>query len=118
MIRFINCVRRRPDIPPETFRQYWQDDQFSMLVAQVAGFTKAKRFAKNLTLVVEANVWVMEQRGSGPAYDGTIEYWWDDARGFASLMQTPEARTLLRQMMDYQEQFIDFAGSSAFFTEA
>jgi hypothetical protein len=67
---------------------------------------------------VEANVWVMEERGSGLAYDGVIEYWWENAAELVSVLNTAAARALIDGMKSFQSEFVDPAGSTAFFTEA
>jgi hypothetical protein len=67
---------------------------------------------------VEANVWVREERGSGPPYDGVMEYWWENAAELVTVLNTPEAQALIEEMKAYQSGFVDPAGSTAFFTEA
>ena len=117
MVRFINCMRRRTGLTPEQFRKHWQDPKFTALIERVVALTDAKRYAKTATLVVEANMLVIEQRGTGVPYDGVLEYWWDNATHLLKALETPAGRALQQDMLTYQKQFVDFAGSTAFFTE-
>ena len=118
MIRFINCVKKRKDISTEDFRNFWQNDQFDNLVREMANSTNAIRYVKNLTLTVDANVRIMEDRGSGEPFDGVIEYWWSNARDFMDLYETDEFKEVAGRMLAYQRDFIDIEKSSAFFTES
>ena len=118
MIRFINCVKRRPDITVEQFRQYWNSREFEELIKQVVAVTGAKRYRKSATLVVEANALVQAHRGSSEPFDGILEYWWDNASHLTDLFGEPRMSSLTDKMLDYQRQFIDMPHTSAFFTEA
>lgn len=118
MIRFINCVKRRPDISIEQFRQYWNSNEFEALIKQVVAVSGATRYKKSATLVIEANHLVQERRGTGEPFDGVLEYWWDKAAHLDALLEKPETAGLMQRMLDYQKQFADLPHSSAFFTEA
>jgi hypothetical protein len=118
VIRFINCVRKRGDISHQEFRTYWNDPKFKALIEKLISQVKPKRFEKKLTLQVEMNLRIMEERGSSEPYDGTIEWWWDNAAELASILEKEETKTLFQEMKLFQSEFIDLKSSSAFFTEA
>ncbi len=117
MIRFINCVRRRRDIPVEEFRRYWNSPEFVALYDRLVAVLAPHRCARNLTLQVNANELVREERGSGEPFDGTIEFWWSDAKQLLQKYDSPAAMKIREEMLAYQEQFIDMGGCRAFFTE-
>ena len=118
MIRFIHCVKRHPDISVEEFRRHWNSRQFADLLARMGAVTKALRMRKNLTLMVDMNQELMQQRGSEEPFDGIIEAWWDSAQVFGSLPQiTAKMQTIQPEMERFQAQFIDFSQSRRFFTE-
>jgi len=118
MIRLITCLKRRDDVSPEEFRRHWQDAAFDELIADIMKLTGAERCAKNLTLSVEANTLLMQERGLAEPFDGIIEYWWHDAANFEALYNSGERRKLMQALQDYQGRFADLAASSAFFTES
>lgn len=118
MIRFVNCIKRKADTTPEEFRRFWNDSAFLALIERIADLTRAKRHARNATLVVDANLTVREMRGSREPYDGVLEYWWDSAAHLIELLETSEWKAVQEEMDAYQRQFVDFAGSTAFFTDA
>ena len=116
MIRFINCVRRQKDISVDEFRRYWNSPGFEYLFERLFIIVQPKRFAKNLTLQVSANEQIRQERGSGEPFDGTLEYWWHDASELLEKYDAPEAQEIRREMLDYQQQFIDTPNCRAFFT--
>jgi hypothetical protein len=118
MIRLITCLKRRDDISPEEFRRYWMDAAFDELIGRIVALTGAERYAKNLTLSVEANVLLMQERGLGEPFDGIIEFWWHDAAHFDELYNSEERKSLMLDMQAYQTQFADLAASASFFTES
>ena len=117
MIRYINCFRKHPDISDADFRDYWEGAEFDELIEKVAVFTQAKRYTKNLTLQVDMGESLIKERGLSHPYDGTVEYYWDNAAHLEGIYASAEAHQLIEQVRRYQGQFIDLAGSTAFFTE-
>ena len=117
MIRYINCLRKLPDISADDFRDYWQGAEFDQLLKKVAALTGARRYNKNLTLQVSMGQQLISDRGLAQPYDGIVEYYWDNANHLAGVYETEEAAALTQQVQRYQGQFIDLANSTAFFTE-
>ena len=118
MIRFINCTKRKPEMSPEQFRQYWNSPQFTVLIDQMVALTGAVRYVRSTTLSVTANQLVKERRGGQDPYDGILEYWWENAAHLFDRINSPEGAALIDQMLAFQRQFVDLSQSTAFFTEA
>jgi len=118
VIRFINCMKRKPDLTPEQFRQYWTDPKFTSLIDRVVALTGATRYVRSATLNVSANQLVKERRGGQDPYDGVLEYWWENAANLLDKTSSPDGDALMQEMLAYQRQFVDLANSTAFFTEA
>jgi hypothetical protein len=118
MIRLITCLKRRDDITAEEFRRYWADTAFDELIARIVALTGAERCAKNLTLGVEANVLLMQERGLAEPFDGIVEFWWHDAAHFDDLFNSEERKALMREMQTCQRRFADLSASASFFTES
>jgi len=72
---------------------------------------------KNLTLVIQANTLMQEERGSGDPFDALVELWLDSARDLDVALHTDEFRQLMLELEEYQSKFIDFHESRRFFTE-
>ncbi len=118
MIRFINCIRKQSHISSEQFREYWNDPKFDAIIDRVVEYTGATGHAKNLTLMVEANVFLRERCAFGEPFDGVLEYWWEDAGQLNAVLNSPQCDVLMQSMLDFQRQFVDLEKSCAFFTEA
>ena len=63
------------------------------------------------------NEQIRQERGSGEAFDGTIEFWWDNASELVERYDSPAAQQLRQELLEYQMQFIDVKKCHAFFTE-
>lgn len=118
MIRYINCIRKKADISAEEFREYWCGAEYKELLDKVADYYQALRYSRNLTLKVEMGDRLISERGLDEPYDGTIEFYWDNAHQLSHLYDSEQARTLAEQINKYQGEFIDLSRSTAFFTES
>lgn len=119
MIRLISCIRRKPEVSPEEFQRFWNDPQFQTQINNLASALNAIRGVKLRTLHVEANLLAKEIRGTEvEPFDGTIEYWWKNAGDLQAKIKSSEVAQALDLMKRYQEQFVDDANCSVFFTEA
>jgi hypothetical protein len=118
MIRLITCIKRKTDITPRKFRDYWNDPQFEILLDNLVSLLEPFRISRKLTLQVSANIRIMQARKTKEPYDAVIEWWFESASQLAPLLASPEAHAALKEMMKYQSQFVDIAKSPSFFTEA
>ncbi len=118
MIRLITCIRKKKDMSQSEFREYWDSPDFLEIIDKTIDVLKPVRYARNLTLQVEANVDIMASRGSDEPYDAIIEWWWDSAVQLAPLTGTAQAQGLILDIRTFQSQFVDFERSPSFFTEA
>jgi len=116
MIRFIHCMKRRPEITIAEFREYWNSQEFIDLTNQMADIVGPVSMIKNLTFNIEVNNELMQERGAEEPYDGILELWFENASDLQSL-NTGEAEALRAEMARFQEKFVDFLASKRFFTE-
>lgn len=117
MIRFVHCVKALPGLSAVDFRRHFHSNELSALMDQIALLTQATEFKLSLTLQIEANLGLMQQRGGAEPYDALIEIWWENGHDLMQLAETAEFQALSDQMEAYQHQFVDFARSSRFFVE-
>ena len=101
MIRFIHCIKRRPELTVEDFRQYWNGSEYTGLVDRLGLALGATRVETNLTLLVEANVELMEERNSKEPFDAVLEVGWDNARRLMELRESPQVAALFKEIEDY-----------------
>ncbi len=117
MVRFINCIRKKEGMSQQEFRDFWNSEKFDALRNQVVTVFGAIKSSKSLTLQVEANVIVRQKRGTAEPYDGVFEYLLKDAASLMAVYDSEDAQAVMKEMAEYQEQFVDLASSAAFFTE-
>lgn len=116
MIKFVYCVRRRPDLSMEAFRKYWLETH-GPLVRSYATALKAKRYVQSHTLDSPLNAAAQVPRGTKPAYDGVTEIWWESADDLAQALSTPEGQEVNRILAEDEARFCDLPNCSVFFTE-
>ncbi len=116
MIKFVYCVRRRPDIAPEAFRKYWLENH-GPLVRRCATALRAKRYVQSHTLDTPLNAAAQQPRGTKPPYDGLTELWWDSADDLVQALNTPEFQEANRTLARDEASFCDLPNCSVFFTE-
>jgi hypothetical protein len=118
MIRLIHCVKRRNEVSLEQFRKFWQSEEFDHFIRALLADTPGITINKNLTLEIEFNKILREERHAREAYDGVIEVIFPS--GVELLQVTEDSEQfdeVYQQMVDYQTPFIDFEESVRFITE-
>lgn len=117
MIRFIHCMKRRPELTVAEFREYWNSQEFGDLVNRMEDMVGPVSMIKNLTFNIELNTELMQERGGAEEpYDGILELWFESASDLQKL-SADEGEALRAEMGAFQEKFVDFSTSMRFFTE-
>jgi uncharacterized protein (TIGR02118 family) len=116
MLKFVYCVRRRPELSPEAFRKYWLENH-GPLVRKFAEALRAKKYVQSHTLDTPFNALAQQPRGCGPAYDGITEVWWNSAEDLAAALSTPEGQQANQILAEDEARFCDLPRSTVFFTE-
>jgi uncharacterized protein (TIGR02118 family) len=116
MLKFIYCVRRRPDMSSEAFRKYWLENH-GPLVRKYAKALKAKRYVQSHTLDTPLNAAAQQPRKTKPPYDGLTEIWWDKAEDLIQALSTPEGQEINRILAEDEARFCDLPNCSVFFSE-
>lgn len=116
MIKFVYCVRRRPELSPEAFRKYWLE-KHGPLVKKYAAALRARRYVQSHTLQTDLNMYAQQPRGTKEPYDGITEVWWDNAEELLAALQTPEGQQANQILAEDEGRFCDLPCCSVFFTE-
>lgn len=117
MIRFIHCMKCRPDVSLEAFRGFWHSAEFNQQLSELAIKAGTRMIRRNLTLQVDTNNQLQMQRGAEPAYDAILEIWFDQAAELQQTLENSDIQELLQRMEQLQADFVDFQASKRFFTE-
>ena len=116
MIKLTFCLRRRPDLSPEEFRDYWLSTH-APLVRERAEVLGIRRYVQTHTLDLPGLHQAFRARngGSPEPYDGVAELWFDDLE---SLGADDEARRQAgADLLADERNFIDLENSPMWFAE-
>jgi uncharacterized protein (TIGR02118 family) len=115
-IKLVFCCRRKPGTSRAEFQQYWLESHGPLVRSLRAALPQMRRYVQSHTLDSPVNDAIRAGRGSGEAFDGITEVWFDslESRGASS---TQEAADAARRLFEDESRFIDFAASSVFVTE-
>jgi uncharacterized protein (TIGR02118 family) len=116
MVKFVYCVRRRPELSPEQFRKYWLETH-GPLVRQYARTLRARRYVQSHTLDTPLNDAARVPRGAQEPYDGITEMWWNSQEDLLAALSTPEGQEINRILAEDEARFCDLSRCSVFFTE-
>ena len=114
MIKFFQCIRRREDLSPAEFPGFWA--KYREAVDAVGEATQAIRVTASRTLAVPQNTQLAMARGTGSAFDGVIEVWWERGGDVIADLDQPGIAAQIEAMRRLQAEFMDLEQSSFFFT--
>ncbi len=113
MIKFIQCVRRKPGLSKQEFREHWAG--YSEKVKAIAAASNAKRCVLSTALVVDQNMDIMQSRGTKAPYDGMAEIWWERGGDVVAFLESDSDQPLLEDLRRDQEAFMDLPNCTFFF---
>lgn len=113
MIKFIQCVRRKPEISIQDFRRYWK--RYQDKATELARAVNATGLNFCTTLAVDQNTEVMLMRGTAEPYDGVAEMRISNAPRLMEKLADGPARDIWEEVKSLQTAFMDLDRSSFFF---
>jgi len=113
MIKFVQCVRRKPGLSKQEFRAEWAG--YGEKVKAIAGASNAKRYMLSTALVVDQNMDIMQSRGTKAPYDGLVEIWWERGADVVAFLESGADEELLEELRRAQEAFMDLPNCTFFF---
>ncbi len=113
MIKFIQCVRKKPEMSIRDFRRSWTIYQAK--VTKLAKALNATGLSFCTTLNVEENLQVMLTRGTSEPFDGVVELRISNAPRTIEALSREPGKSLMDNLQEYQTEFLDLESSSFFF---
>ena len=117
MVRFMHCVKAKAGVSEIDFREAFSGSKMQDFVRQGVELTGAVSHKLCLTLKIEVNTGLMEERGGEEPFDGVLEMWWESGSSLLDLKESDAFKKLQEEMTAYQSEFVDFSRSSRFFIE-
>lgn len=113
MVRFIQCVRKKPDISIQEFRLQWK--AYQAKATELAKAVNAVGLTFSTTLAVDENLQVMLVRGTAESYDGVVEFRIANAPRMIEMLGDEPVKTIWLKLRTMQTEFMDLESSSFFF---
>ena len=116
--KLVFCVRKRPELSNEEFQTYWLERHGPLVRSffESGNFPGMLRYVQSHTLFGEPSDRLQSSRGSGPAYEGVTEVWFDTERQGGDEAMRAASAEAGKALFEDESKFIDFAGSSVFMT--
>lgn len=113
MIKFVQCIRRKPGLTKQEFREHWSE--YGEKVKAVAEASGAIRSVLSVALAVEQNLEIMQSRGTKAPYDGMVELWWERGNDVVAFLESGSGDKVLDDLRHAQETFMDLPNCTFFF---
>ncbi|MDI3331027.1 MAG: EthD domain-containing protein [Micrococcus sp.] len=117
-VKLVYVARRRPELTPEEFREYWSDGH-AALWTELQGVLGFRKYVQSHPLDIPFNAAFATARGMSleTPPDGVGEAWWDSVDELMAGFSGPEGKDAGRRLIEDEARFIDFATSRAFITQ-
>lgn len=113
MLKWVQCVRRRPELTVVEFRRKWQE--YSEEIVALAAELGAVRVEVSAALAVGANADWQADRGSAAPFDGLAEiHFSGSAPEFFGALQQPGPKGRTERLLRLQDDFVDVPHSCFF----
>lgn len=113
MIKFVQCIRRKPGLTKQEFREQWA--AYGEKVKAIAKESDATRAVLSVALAVEQNLEIMQSRGTKAPYDGMVEIWWERANDVVAFLDSGVGDEILDDLRRAQEALMDLPNCTFFF---
>ncbi len=113
MLKWVQCVRRRPELTVVEFRRKWLE--YSEEIVSLGAELCAVRVEVSAALVVDANAEWQLRRGSAAPFDGLAEiHFSGSAPEFFAVLDQPGPMEHAERLLRLQEDFVDIPHSCFF----
>lgn len=113
MLKWVQCVRRRPELTVVEFRRKWLE--YSEEIVSLGAELGAVRVEVSAALVVDANAEWQLRRGSAAPFDGLAEiHFSGSAPEFLAVLDQPGPMEHAERLLRLQEDFVDIPHSCFF----
>jgi EthD domain len=115
MTKIFFCLRRRPELSPGEFLDYWSKSH-GPLVVKASALTGLKRYIQNWAVPAAMAETGRAIRRTAAPFDGIAEAWIDETVR-QNLMDSASGRALFEQIFADEKKFIDMENSVYFAVE-
>ena len=117
MIKLTFCLRRRADLTPEEFHDYWLNTHGPLVRKQMDALKIRKYVQVHPVPAQELNDGIRQSRNAPEPYDGIAELWYDSVESLMANRSSDAARESGRILLEDEKNFIDLENSPLWFNE-
>jgi hypothetical protein len=114
-VKLVCVLRRRPDLTPHEFYDYWLHEHGPFATKQVKELG-ANRYVQSHTTDSALNLLLTTSRGTSEPFDGVTEVWFPSERALLIALATPAGQEANLRLAEDEKRFIDLPRSSYFMT--
>jgi uncharacterized protein (TIGR02118 family) len=117
MIKLTFVLRRRAELSPDAFREYWRE-RHAPLVSRHADALHIRRYVQTHPVDNPLDGPLGESRQTTvEPYDGVAELWWDSIEDLPAVLETPEGQQAAADLLEDEARFIDLPACTLWFGE-
>ena len=113
MIKFVQCVRRKPGLSKQEFGEHWTE--YCKQIRAIADASSGQRCVFSRSLAVEQNLDIIQERGTKAPYDGMVEVWWERGNDIVAFLDSGSGDKVIDDLRRAQEAFMDLPNCTFFF---
>ena len=113
MIKFVQCVRRKPGLSKQEFADRFTE--YGGVIRAIAEASNARRCVLSRALAVEQNLEIIQERGTKAPYDGMVEVWWEQGNDVVAYLDSGSGDQAIDRLRRAQEAFMDLPNCTFFF---
>ena len=111
MIKVIYCIRRKAELSPEAFQDYWKNVHGQLLMEhrhtlRLAGYVQTSPTVNAYSVSVE------RKHMLDTPYDGVAELYWGSEQDMKHAFESNEARCVQKMLADDEQNFIEHSRSA------
>lgn len=111
MVKIIYCIRRRADLSPGEFQQYWKQVHAPLLMNH-RHTLRLSGYVQTSPLKHEYSDRVERRQILDAPFDGVAELYWANSEDMSHAFDSAEARLVQKMLADDEKNFIDHARST------
>ncbi|WP_433623635.1 EthD domain-containing protein [Nocardia sp. CA-120079] len=114
-IKMVCALRRRADLSPEQFDDYWSNRHGPLATEQIKVLGGDRYVQSHITDAAQ-NLLLATTKGTGQAFDGLTEVWFPSQQAVLAALATTAGFEANQRLTDDEKNFLDLPRCSYFLT--
>ncbi|MFE3188413.1 EthD domain-containing protein [Nocardia sp. NPDC059240] len=115
-IKLVGALRRRPDLTPAQFHDYWLNRHGPFAKEQIQALG-GYRYVQSHATYSDLTGLFTTSHGTGEPYDGIVEAWFPSLQAMITAMSTLQGISANQNLVNDEKNFMDSAQCSLYLTK-